>query len=87
MKEERYIMAKYYIIDWLDTNFVVKKTNIREFYEALLFNYSVAEENGDKVPNFVKMKCDFALKANHEESFNGFSFLKLTNKTLREWGY
>ena len=84
--------AKYYILDfapmcsdyWMETTEVTEE----ELIDSLMFNYEVAKENGDDVPELDKVIKELKENDDYEtDSFNAFGFLKLTNKTPEEWGY
>lgn len=88
-------MTKYYIIDFIpspdwvdmDAGYDIQEVNEKDFYESMQENYEVAKENGDSVPKKRAMMHDFKGEPNHEEAFNAFSFLKLTDMTPQQWGY
>ena len=81
-------MTRYYIIDLInDEDDNIFETNEKDFYDQMEDNYQIAKEEGDKVPAHKKMMNEFQREDNHEEAFNAFSFLKLTDMTPQEWGY
>lgn len=82
-------MTRYYIIDLIadDSDDIIYETNEKDFYDQMEDNYQIAKEEGDKVPAHKKMMSEFQREDNHEEAFNAFSFLKLTDMTPQEWGY
>jgi len=82
-------MTRYYIIDLIadDTDDIIFETNEKDFYDQMEDNYQIAKDEGDKVPDHEQMVEAYASEDNHEEAFNAFSFLKLTNMTPQEWGY
>ncbi len=82
-------MTRYYIIDLIadDTDDIIFETNEKDFYDQMEDNYQIAKDEGDKVPDHEQMVEAYASEDNHEEAFNAFSFLKLTDMTPQEWGY
>lgn len=82
-------MTRYYIIDLIadDTDDIIFETNEKDFYDQMEDNYQIAKEEGDRVPDHEQMVEAYASEDNHEEAFNAFSFLKLTDMTPQEWGY
>jgi len=82
-------MTRYYIIDLIadDSDDIIFETNEKDFYDQMEDNYQIAKEEGDRVPDHEQMVEAYASEDNHEEAFNAFSFLKLTNMTPQEWGY
>lgn len=82
-------MTRYYIIDLIadDIDDIIFETNEKDFYDQMEDNYQIAKDEGDKVPDHEQMVEAYASEDNHEEAFNAFSFLKLTDMTPQEWGY
>ena len=82
-------MTRYYIIDLIadDSDDIIFETNEKDFYEQMEENYQIAQEEGDRVPEHESMMKAYAAEDNHEEAFNAFSFLKLTDMTPQQWGY
>lgn len=82
-------MTRYYIIDLIadDSDDIIFETNEKDFYDQMEDNYQIAKDEGDKVPDHDAMVKAYAEEENHEEAFNAFSFLKLTNMTPQQWGY
>lgn len=82
-------MTRYYIIDLIadDTDDIIFETNEKDFYDQMEDNYQIAKEEGDRVPDHEQMVEAYASEDNHEEAFNAFSFLKLTDMTPQQWGY
>ena len=82
-------MTRYYIIDLIadDSDDIIFETNEKDFYDQMEDNYQIAKDEGDKVPDHEQMVEAYASEDNHEEAFNAFSFLKLTDMTPQEWGY
>lgn len=82
-------MTRYYIIDLIadDSDDIIFETNEKDFYDQMEDNYQIAKDEGDKVPDHEQMVEAYASENNHEEAFNAFSFLKLTDMTPQEWGY
>lgn len=82
-------MTRYYIIDLIadDGDEYIWETDEKDFYDQMEDNYQIAKENGDSVPKHKQMMRGFTQDNNHEEAFNAFSFLKLTDMTPQQWGY
>lgn len=80
--------TRYYIID-LVSGYAEDITEVseKEFYNSVHYNWQIAHECKDEVPKFRQMMREFKADKNHEEAFNAFSFLKLTTKSLKQWGY
>ncbi len=82
-------MTRYYIIDLIaeDEDEYIWETDENDFYDQMEDNYQIANDEGDRVPDHEQMMKAYASEGNHEEAFNAFSFLKLTDMTPQEWGY
>lgn len=84
-------MAKYYYIDECvreGDNPVQEYANEIEFWEGLKWNWQIAKEYGDRVDKWSEIRKGFEENDDYEYgSLNGATFLKLTNKTLKEFGY
>ena len=83
--------AKYYIIDLIPDDeskaYEVIPVEETEFYDHMDENYDCAKDCGDVVPKKRTMLRDFENEPDHEEAFNGFSYLKLSTMTPEQWGY
>jgi len=81
-------MARYYYVD-LEVNGTIEEyKDEQEFFEGLEWNHSIAKEYGDEVRPYNVIKRAFEKHEDYEsEKINGSTFLKLTNRTLKDWGY
>ena len=82
-------MTHYYIIGLVadDEDEYIWETDEKDFYDQMKDNWHIAKDNGDAVPGYRNMINAYKHEHCHEEAFNAFSFLKLTNMTPQEWGY
>ena len=81
--------ARYYIIDLVarEDDEYIWETTEEDFYQGVDENWHIAHDERDVVPKYRTMMREFKADADHEESFNAFSFLKLSTMSPQEWGY
>ena len=82
-------MTKYYIYDTVandgDIPYSEFKTE-KDFYDSLEYNYDIAKEYGDEVEDtFEEVKKSFEENADYEDTYNAFTYIKLTSTSLEEY--
>lgn len=83
-------MTKYYYIDEIareGENPVQEYKDEQDFLEGLHWNNDVAKEYGDSVDEWEEIEKAFKENEDYYHEVNGAGFLKLTNKTLADYGY
>ncbi len=76
-------MSKYYIIDescGLYEEERETEMSEEEFYDSLDYNYTVAEEYGDDLPDYDELVENFEKNETYEESINNFTYRKEEEK-------